>query len=98
MIRLYYHHHNNTYPGVNDEKGNPATNEAQALKGFEYQLFRYTDIYGDASTAKDATHKFGPYLKVSEIPINLLINDNSLKCDITTTDITVGTSDGTCPL
>jgi len=93
-ILLYYYQHGNTYPGANDDKGNPAANAAQAAKGFKYQLFRYTDINGDADTEKDGTHIFGPYLKSAELPLNPFNNDNDISCDITTTDITAKTSDG----
>ena len=93
-IRLYFNQHDNTFPGVHDDKGQPAANAAQAAKGFNYQLFRYTDLNGDSSKTKDATYKFGPYLKASELPINPFTNDNTLECDITTTDVSDRTSDG----
>ena len=37
-IELYYYQHGNTYPGIHDDKGDPASTEAQAEKGFLEQL------------------------------------------------------------
>ncbi len=48
---LFASEHNNTYPSTT-----PAT--------FILQLTTYTDINGNAQATKDATHYFGPYLKV----------------------------------
>ena len=93
-IRLYYYQHNNTYPGANDTRGDPSANEAQAEKAFIQQLTRYTDVNGEVEEVKDETYKFGPYLKSGELPLNLFNNDNDVLCDITTTDITAKTSDG----
>ena len=42
-------------------------NSAQAL---EDQLTMYTDINGRACTTKDATFRFGPYLRSPSLPAN----------------------------
>ncbi len=79
-IELYYAQHNSVYPGARDEKVKIPNNQAQAKKGFIQQLTRYSDQDGDASTTKDETHKFGPYLKSDSLPINPYngLNDESL--------------------
>ena len=54
-IELYANEHNGAFPG---------------LKTFETQLTQYTDVYGEASTTKDASHAYGPYLrKVPTLPV-----------------------------
>ncbi|MFC1516881.1 prepilin-type N-terminal cleavage/methylation domain-containing protein [Thermodesulfobacteriota bacterium] len=93
-VEIYYIQHCKTYPGAHNINGNPAANTGLAAKAFRQQLFRYSDINGKTSLTKDATYKFGPYLKAKELPINPFNNKNDVKCDFTTTDITVKTSDG----
>ena len=93
-VALYYHQHNDTYPGIHDEKGDPAANKTQAQKAFVAQLTGYTDINGEVNNEKDGTYKFGPYLKSSELPLNPYNNDQDVVCDITTTNIMVRESDG----
>lgn len=93
-IEIYYHQHNNIYPGAHDESGYPVSNTGQAKKAFIYQLTRYTDINGEVKNEKDGTHKFGPYLKSNELPLNPFNNDSDVLCDITTTDISAKASDG----
>ena len=94
IIELYYYHHNNTYPGVNDDDGDPAEDADDAEKGFKRQLTRYTDVNGKDKKKKDATHKFGPYIKGGKLPENPFNNKNDLTCDITTADTTARSSDG----
>ena len=94
IIELYYYQHNNTYPGFNDGHGDPAADADDAEKGFRRQLTRHTDLNGKEKKKKDATHKFGPYIKGGELPTNPYNGKNNVKCDITTTDITVKASDG----
>ena len=95
IIELYYYQHNNTYPGFNDNHGDPAASADDAEKGFKRQLTRYTDVNGEEEKEKDATHNLGPYIKDGELPTNPYNGKNDVKCDITTTDITVKASDGT---
>ena len=96
-VELYYLQHNDTYPGENDDKGEPAQNAAQAKKGFEYQLGRYTDEDGDASVSWSATHHLGPYVGkgAGSLPVNPLNGRNDVTCDTVTDDISVKVSDGT---
>ena len=94
IIELYYYQHNNTYPGFNDNHGDPAARADDAEKGFKRQLTRYTDVNGKDKKKKDATHKFGPYIKGGKLPENPFNNKNDLTCDITTADTTARSSDG----
>jgi prepilin-type N-terminal cleavage/methylation domain-containing protein len=94
-IRLYYHEHNNTYPGERNENGEAVGNPSVAATAFERQLERYTDVDGRVETIKDATHKYGPYIRGQTLPENPFNGSIGVKCDITTTDITERTSDGT---
>jgi prepilin-type N-terminal cleavage/methylation domain-containing protein len=94
-IELYYHQHNETYPGRNDNTGNPTVDPAVAATAFLDQLTQYTDINGHVAVAKDATHIYGPYIKASTLPTNPYNNDNTVVCDPVTNDITDRTSGGT---
>ena len=94
-IELYYHQHNETYPGRNDNAGNPTAVPATAATAFLEQLTQYTDINGDVAVAQDATHIYGPYLKSVTLPTNPYNNDATVVCDTATNDITDRTSGGT---
>jgi len=93
-IAIYYHQHDNTYPGAHDVKGAPVSNANQSEKAFIDQLTRYTDINGKVLREKDSAYKFGPYLKINEFPSNPYNNISDVICDITTTDISAKASDG----
>jgi len=80
-IDLYYQQHNNTYPGANTAVPSAACAGtdgvgvatggagATATVAFMEQLSLYTDAAGGACSISDATnHRFGPYLKKSDIP------------------------------
>ena len=54
-IELYYHQHNETYPGENDITGTATSDAAVAATAFLQQLTQYTDINGDVSAVRDAT-------------------------------------------
>ena len=91
-VDLYYHYHDNTYPGYNDTSGilaNPAT----CRTAFIAQLAKYTAIDGTVSNTKDTTHKFGPYLRGNVLPTNPYNEKNSVICN-DETDITVRVSGG----
>jgi prepilin-type N-terminal cleavage/methylation domain-containing protein len=95
-IELYYHQHNGTYPGFNDNAGTVTVDAAIAATAMLEQLTQYTDINGDVAVAKDATtYIYGPYLKSNTLPMNPYNNDNTVVCDTTTNDITARTSGGT---
>jgi prepilin-type N-terminal cleavage/methylation domain-containing protein len=92
-VELYYFQHNDTYPGENKTDGTAAATPAEAEAGFLQQLTQYTDLNGDCSVSRDATHIYGPYLKSLTMPTNPYNNLNTTLCDIATTDITDRTSD-----
>jgi type II secretory pathway pseudopilin PulG len=94
-IQLYYYQHNNTYPGERNAGGGPVNDPSVASTAFRRQLKRYTDINGVVTTTKDATHKYGPYIRMQTLPENPFSGNIGVKCDITIKDVTARTSDGT---
>jgi general secretion pathway protein G len=95
-VEIYYSQHNSAYPGarLNDGSG-PAGTAALAATAFVEQLTQYTDVNGDCQGTKDATHKYGPYVKAGKLPVNPFNDSNAVVCDIATTDITTRAWDGT---
>ncbi|MCK4411938.1 MAG: prepilin-type N-terminal cleavage/methylation domain-containing protein [Candidatus Eisenbacteria sp.] len=94
-VELYYHQHSATYPGANRyDNGAAVTTTAQADTSFLKQLTLYTAATGVTSTSKDATHKYGPYIKKA-MPANPYNSSNEATCDITETDITQVAAAGT---
>ncbi len=92
-IELYYHQHNNFYPGAKHySTGNNTTSAAEAESSLVKQLTLYSSLTGVTSTTKDGTYKYGPYLKTG-VPANPYNQLNDFKCDINTTDISSVTSD-----
>jgi len=93
-IEIYNKQHDDIYPGFHNISGAPA-NSGQSKEAFVAQLVKYTAIDGTVSETKDATHKFGPYIKGGVLPTNPYNQKNSVVCDIDETDITVRVSSGT---
>jgi prepilin-type N-terminal cleavage/methylation domain-containing protein len=95
-IESYYAQHNNTYPGVNNIDGSSKFGKKEGTNEDAYlaQMYQYTDVNGVVSNLKDATHKYGPYLKGPETakknPYNNLYD---LKCETKKDDITERKSD-----
>ncbi len=87
-IELYYHQHNQVYPGVVDVDGSTATDNTTAPTAFLRQLTEFTDINGHCQVSRDATHIYGPYLKATSLPTNPFNNMNTLACDVAVADIT----------
>ena len=76
-VELYYHQHNSVYPGGRTSNyAGHATND----RWFVDQLTLYTDVRGEAVAVKDATHKYGPYLKKG-IPVNPFNDLNTVIID-----------------
>ena len=96
-IELYFHHHNGIYPGQKktDGSGTDVANPTEASTAFLEQLTRYTSVAGEVSVTKDATYKYGPYIKAALLPMNPFNDKSDLLSDITTTDITARDSSGT---
>jgi prepilin-type N-terminal cleavage/methylation domain-containing protein len=95
-IELYYHQHNAVYPGaVKQTDGAAVASAAEASAAFVAQMTLYSTAGGVTATVKDATHKYGPYLKKS-MPVNPFTDGlNNVLCDIATTDISAAASSGT---
>jgi len=100
-VELYYHQHNSRYPGSYDEAdGTTAlTIPADAQAAFIAQLTQYTDRNGKVAGVKDATFKYGPYIKKSTLPKNPFLDGTAavgVVADTTEADITaLITVDGT---
>lgn len=99
-VEIYYAQHGNKYPGEVDDTdgaGAPADAAAAAV-AFTKQLTQYTNANGKASVDKDtANYPYGPYIKGGELPQNpfgTTAAPRGVTVDITTTDITTRTSDG----
>jgi len=69
-IELYYHQHNSTYPAAAQSLPAPGTGAAGSSAAFLEQLTMYTNVAGAVAKTKDATYKFGPYLKKQSLPEN----------------------------
>jgi len=95
-IELYYHQHNATYPGAKKyTDGAAVSSAAEAESSFVAQLTLYSSATGVTANTKDATYKYGPYLKKG-LPKNPFTSGLSdVQCDITTADISSVSSSGT---
>ncbi len=94
-IELYYHQHDQTYPGaVKTDGTGTATVAGDLPAAFVDQLTKYTELSGKAdgdSTALTAPI-FGPYLKTVALPENPFNNSTVATCDIAVTDVTTRTA------
>jgi len=93
-IEIYYAQHTDTYPGANAITGVAAATAAECETAFVQQLTRYTNQNGQVQNTKDATFKYGPYIKGGALPMNPFNDLNDITCDIATGDITVKDSTG----
>lgn len=94
-IELYYHQHDNTYPGAKSITGGVPATADDAATAFVQQLTRYTEVDGTVSATKTADAKFGPYIKGGALPQNPFNEKSDVICDIAEDDITVKASSGT---
>jgi len=100
-IEIYYHQHDQVYPGVLKTDGTGAATAAGDLPAaLVDQLTTYTQLDGKASGDSTALTApiFGPYLKTVTLPENPFNNSKAATCDITTTNVTTRTAvpgDGT---
>ena len=93
-VELYYHQHNGVYPGAKKETdGTDVAAAAEAATAFAKQLTLYSSAAGVTAVSKDATYKYGPYLKIG-LPKNPFNSLNTILCDIATTDITSVATNG----
>ena len=89
-IERYYQQHTGAYPGAIKNDGSGAVGSAaEAAAAFSDQLLKYSQTNGKASSDSAALTAplFGPYIKGGALPPNPFNNLNTVKCDITTTDI-----------
>lgn len=90
-IELYYHQHDNVYPGTvaTDGTTTPAT-AADACTAFVDQLRMYSQLNGkaDGDSTTLTAPIFGPYIKSATLPQNPYNDLSTVTCDITTTDVT----------
>ena len=87
-VNLYYHEHNQTWPGaVKTDGSGTATAAADNPVAFQDQMLKYTDKDGKVSATQDPAYPYGPYL--------LTMPDNPLFYSGATPDaVVVGTDDG----
>ncbi len=94
-IELYYHQHDNKYPGSTKETDGTATAaDAEAIAAIVPQLTLYTDVNGQTSVTKAGNFIYGPYLKKQTLPTNPFNNKNDVTSDYDEADITVRSSAG----
>ena len=93
-IELYYHQHNQVYPGARKADGTAGPSNAESAAAFIEQLTVYTDINGDCQNTSDATHIYGPYLKSTVLPTNPYNNLSDVTCNVAMADITNRAADG----
>jgi prepilin-type N-terminal cleavage/methylation domain-containing protein len=93
-LEIYYAQHTDTYPGANAITGVAAASAAECETAFVQQLTRYTDVDGQVQNFKDATFKYGPYIKGGALPVNPYNDLADVTCDIAQTDITIKDSTG----
>jgi prepilin-type N-terminal cleavage/methylation domain-containing protein len=94
-IEIYYHQHDNVYPGAKSITGGTPADAAAAATAFLQQLTQYTESDGTVSASKTDDAKYGPYLKSATLPENPFNNLKTVLCDIATADITSKTADST---
>ena len=94
-IELYYHQHNQTYPGAidNTDGAGATTTVGEAATAFIAQLTTYTQASGFAGVTKTGDFIYGPYIKMATLPKNPFTETVDLTCNITEDDITVRTAD-----
>ena len=90
-LELYYHQHDQTYPGaVKTDGTGVATVAADLPAALLDQLVKFTEGSGKADgdyTALTAPI-YGPYLKTVKLPENPYNNKDTATCDIAVTDVT----------
>ena len=94
-IEMYYHQHSATYPGAKKHTdGVAVATAAEAATAFTNQLTLYSSSTGKTAVTKDATYKYGPYIKKT-MPSNPYNSLATVVCDIVEDDITNTSSGGT---
>ena len=89
-IEVYYYQHNH-YPGDADANGascpgtpvgtagsGDTSTPMQRAEAFKEQLTMYTNKVGQACSTRDARFRYGPYLKMNDLPENPITRSNGL--------------------
>lgn len=93
-IETYYAQHDSIYPGKKHEgTGNDTTSDAEAGTAFLAQMILYSRATGVTANVKDATFKFGPYVKGGVLPKNPFTTTNDATVNYNETNITVRVAD-----
>ncbi len=92
-IEIYYAQHDGIYPADAIPTNAPA-DITDLEEAFEGQLTRYTDFSGNISDVKDATFRFGPYIKGGSLPMNAFNELEDVTIDNTESNITIRASGG----
>jgi prepilin-type N-terminal cleavage/methylation domain-containing protein len=94
-VELYYHQHNNTYPGATKHTdGTPVGSDADAEAALVPQLTQFTNLSGKVATSGSSEFQFGPYIKSAVLPTNPFNNKTDVVCDYDQIDITSRDSTG----
>jgi len=81
-IEIYYAQHDNKYPGQTKSADGTTNNEpVEAATSMINQLTQYTNSAGMIKNIKDATFKYGPYLKGRPLPANPFNDGTGVECD-----------------
>ncbi len=84
-VETYYAQHDSVYPGKKKETdGADAGTVALAQTAFLAQLTLYSTAAGVTANVKDATYKFGPYIKGTALPKNPFTATSDVTCDLAT--------------
>lgn len=93
-IEIYYVQHSNVYPGQRKNDGTASPDATEAQTAFVEQLTQYTNSSGSVTTTKNTTFKYGPYIKLGQLPTNPFDEGNDVKANLTTNITTARTADG----
>ncbi|MEE8432779.1 MAG: type II secretion system protein [Candidatus Desulfatibia sp.] len=93
-IETYYAQHDSIYPGAKKETdGTNTASDGEAGTAFLAQLTLYSRATGVTANVKDATFKFGPYIKGGVLPKNPFTATSNVTADFDETNITVRVAD-----
>ncbi len=84
-VETYYAQHDSNYPGKKKETdGTDVANVTEAGTAFLAQLTLYSTAAGVTANVKDATYKYGPYIKGGAMPKNPFTSTNDVTADLAT--------------
>ena len=93
-VEVYYQQHDSRYPGkyksIDGTTASAATGAGECPDSFINQLTLYSDKNGKTSPTKDATYKYGPYVKGGALPANPFLDTSAtaVACDVATVSLT----------